>query len=296
MYLPNYGVFDEHRYFQSGSEAVTFELNGVSVGLSVCEDIWEPGPPAMSEALAGAQVLVNISASPYRRGYGRHRERMIVQRAVDYLAAVVFVNTVGGQDELVFDGHSVAVGPDGAVLARCPQFEENLALATIDPREVVAARLRDTRHRVNVRAPPGGAGSQPEVPVVSQASLAVNSPADRVGGELAPIMEDHDEVYAALRTRARRLRREERLRAGGAGALRRDRLRPRRDDRRRRAGSGEGHLRLHAVSLLERGHPGGCPRDRGEPGHRVHGAADRRRPWRATRRCSPSPSRAPSPT
>ena len=198
MYLPNYGVFDEHRYFQSGSEAVTFDLNGVSVGLSVCEDIWEPGPPAMSEALAGAQVLVNISASPYRRGYGRHRERMIVQRAVDYLAAVVFVNTVGGQDELVFDGHSVAVGPDGAVLARGPQFEENLALATIDPREVVAARLRDTRHRVNVRR--HRRRDRPEVPVVSQASLAVNSPADRVGGELAPILEDHDEVYAALRT------------------------------------------------------------------------------------------------
>ncbi len=201
MYLPNYGVFDEHRYFQSGSEAVTFELNGVSIGLSICEDIWEPGPPAMSEALAGAQLLVNLSASPYRRGYGRQRERMIVQRAVDYLAAVVFVNTVGGQDELVFDGHSLAVNPDGSVLARCPQFDEHLALATIDPREVVAARLRDTRHRVNVRRQRRAVRrAQPEVPVVSHASLTVDSPADRVGGELAPIMEDHDEVYAALRT------------------------------------------------------------------------------------------------
>ena len=280
MYLPNYGVFDEHRYFQSGSEAVTFDLNGVSVGLSVCEDIWEPGPPAMSEALAGAQVLVNISASPYRRGYGRHRERMIVQRAVDYLAAVVFVNTVGGQDELVFDGHSVAVGPDGAVLARGPQFEENLALATIDPREVVAARLRDTRHRVNVRR--HRRADRPEVPVVSQASLAVNSPADRVGGELAPIMEDHDEVYAALRTgladyvRKNGFERVVLALSGGIDSalvamIAADAL-----------GSGEGHLRLDAVSLLERGHPGGCPRDRGEPGHRVHGAADRQGHGRAT--------------
>jgi NAD+ synthase (glutamine-hydrolysing) len=155
----------------------------------------------MSEALAGAQLLVNLSASPYRRGYGRHRERMIVQRAVDYLAAVVFVNTVGGQDELVFDGHSLAVNPDGSVLARCPQFEEHLALATIDPREVLAARLRDTRHRVNVRRQRRAIRrAQPEVPVVSHASLSVDSAADRVGGELASVMEDHAEVYAALRT------------------------------------------------------------------------------------------------
>src|SRR5687768_5423864 len=151
MYLPNDGVFDEQRYFQSGSEAAIFELNGVPIGLSICEDIWEPGPPAMAEALAGAQVIVNLSASPYRAGYGRGRERMLVQRAVDNLAAVVFVNTIGGQDELVFDGHSLAVDQDGRVLARCPQFEESLTLCTIDPREVTSARLRDTRHRANVR-------------------------------------------------------------------------------------------------------------------------------------------------
>ena len=119
MYLPNYGVFDEQRYFQSGAEAAIVEVNGVPIGLSICEDIWEPGPPAMSEALAGAQVIVNLSASPYRAGYGARRERMLVQRAVDYLAAVVFVNTIGGQDELVFDGHSLAIDQDGQVLARC---------------------------------------------------------------------------------------------------------------------------------------------------------------------------------
>src|SRR6266540_1057561 len=128
MYLPNYGVFDEQRYFQSGSEAAIVEVNGVPIGLSVCEDIWEPGPPALSEALAGAQVVVNLSASPYRAGYGAYRERMLVQRAVDYLAAVVFVNTVGGQDELVFDGHSLAIDQDGQVLTRAPQFEEALTL------------------------------------------------------------------------------------------------------------------------------------------------------------------------
>jgi NAD+ synthase (glutamine-hydrolysing) len=199
MYLPNYGVFDEQRYFQSGAEAAIFELNGIPIGLSICEDIWEPGPPAMSEALAGAQLIVNLSASPYRAGYGRGRERMLVQRALDNLASIVFVNTVGGQDELVFDGHSLAVDQDGRVLARCPQFEESLTLCTIDPREVAAARLRDTRHRVNVRRQRRAAPIA-EPPVVHLASLEAPGRAETVGGSLAPLLEPEAEVYAALRT------------------------------------------------------------------------------------------------
>jgi len=199
MYLPNYGVFDEQRYFQSGAEAAIFELNGIPIGISICEDIWEPGPPAMSEALAGAQLIVNLSASPYRAGYGRERERMLVQRAVDYLAAIVFVNTVGGQDELVFDGHSLAVDQDGRVLARCPQFEEALSFCTIDPREVAAARLRDTRHRVNVRRQRRAAPIA-EPPVVHLASLESPGRTEAVGGSLAPLLEPEGEVYAALRT------------------------------------------------------------------------------------------------
>ena len=199
MYLPNYGVFDEQRYFQSGAEAAIFELNGIEIGISICEDIWEPGPPAMTEALAGAQLIVNLSASPYRAGYGRERERMLVQRAVDYLAAIVFVNTVGGQDELVFDGHSLAVDQDGHVLARCPQFEESLTFCTIDPREVAAARLRDTRHRVNVRRQ-RRAATIAEPPVVHLASVEAPSQGDRVGGTVATLLEPEPEVYAALRT------------------------------------------------------------------------------------------------
>jgi NAD+ synthase (glutamine-hydrolysing) len=200
MYLPNYGVFDEQRYFQSGAEAGIFELNGVPIGLSICEDIWEPGPPAMTEALAGAQVIVNLSASPYRAGYGQQRERMLVQRAVDNLAAVVFVNTVGGQDELVFDGHSLAIDQDGRVLARCPQFEEAMALCTIDPREVVSARLRDTRHRVNVRRQ-RRASEVAEPPAVHLASLEVPAGrADTVGGSVAGLLDPEAEIYAALRT------------------------------------------------------------------------------------------------
>jgi NAD+ synthase (glutamine-hydrolysing) len=199
MYLPNYGVFDEQRYFQSGAEAGIFELNGIPIGLSICEDIWEPGPPAMTEALAGAQVIVNLSASPYRVGYGHGRERMLVQRAVDNLAAVVFVNTVGGQDELVFDGHSLAVDQDGRILARCPQFEESLTLCTIDPREVTSARLRDTRHRANVRRQ-RRATPVAEPPVVHLASLEVDGGGQTVGGAIADLLGPEEEVYTALRT------------------------------------------------------------------------------------------------
>src|SRR5688572_12989068 len=199
IYLPNYGVFDEQRYFQSGAEAATVEVNGVSIGLSICEDIWEPGPPAMTEALAGAQVIVNLSASPYRVGYGHGRERMLVQRAVDNLAAVVFVNTVGGQDELVFDGHSLAVDQDGRILARCPQFEESLTLCTIDPREVTSARLRDTRHRANVRRQ-RRATPVAEPPVVHLASLEVAGGGKTVGGAIADLLGPEEEVYTALRT------------------------------------------------------------------------------------------------
>jgi NAD+ synthase (glutamine-hydrolysing) len=199
IYLPNYGVFDEQRYFQSGSEAAIVELNGVPIGLTICEDIWEPGPPAMTEALGGAQVIVNLSASPYRADYGRARERMLVQRAIDYLAAIVFVNTVGGQDELVFDGHSLAIDQDGRVIARCPQFEESLTLCTIDAREVVAARLRDTRHRVNVRRQRRATPAD-EPPVRTLANLQVPSRAEPVGGATAPLLEPEPEVYAALRT------------------------------------------------------------------------------------------------
>jgi NAD+ synthase (glutamine-hydrolysing) len=199
MYLPNYGVFDEQRYFQSGAEAGIFELNGIPIGVTVCEDIWEPGPPAMTEALAGARVIVNLSASPYRIGYGRGRERMLVQRAVDNLAAVVFVNTVGGQDELVFDGHSVAVDQDGRMLARCPQFEESLTLCTIDPRDVSSARLRDTRHRANVRRQ-RRATAVAEPPAVHLASLEVPRGGKTVGGTVAELLSPEAEVYAALRT------------------------------------------------------------------------------------------------
>src|SRR2546423_12210953 len=147
MFLPNYGVFDEHRYFQGGTEPAMLELNGVAIGLTICEDIWDPGPPASSEALAGAQVIVNLSASPYHAGKPRERERMLVQRARDNVAAVVFCNLVGGQGELVFAGGSAAIDPAGEVIARAPQFEEAFTVCTLDVGAVVTRRLQDARHR-----------------------------------------------------------------------------------------------------------------------------------------------------
>jgi NAD+ synthase (glutamine-hydrolysing) len=193
VHLPNYGVFDEQRYFQAGTEPALIELNGVTIGLSVCEDIWEPGPPATSEALAGAQVIVNLSASPYHAGKGAERERMLVQRARDNLAAVLFCNTVGGQDELVFDGHSVAIDQEGRVLARSPQFEEALTLCTIDPGAVDAARLRDPRHRTAARR------ERKAVPVLASLEVEARDPGE-VGGDVAPPLESDEEVYTALTT------------------------------------------------------------------------------------------------
>ncbi len=129
--LPNYSVFDEQRYFVPGSEAATIELSGARVGLTVCEDVWAPGPPASSEAAEGASLIANPSGSPYHRGKGREREAMFAERAREYGVAFAFCNLVGGQDELVFDGHSFLVDAEGTVLARAAQFEEELLVCEL---------------------------------------------------------------------------------------------------------------------------------------------------------------------
>ena len=131
--LPNYGVFDERRYFEPGIEPGLVEVDGTLVGLTVCEDIWHPGFPEADEAAAGASLIVNASASPYHRGKGRAREGMLAERARDNGAAFALCNTVGGQDELVFDGASVVVGADGEVLARAAQFEPELLVCDLGP-------------------------------------------------------------------------------------------------------------------------------------------------------------------
>src|SRR3954470_7764021 len=199
MFLPNYGVFDENRYFQSGTEPSLIELNGIAIGLTICEDIWEPGPPATSEVLSGAQVIVNLSASPYHAGKPLEREQMLVQRARDNLATVVFCNLFGGQDELVFDGQSVVIDPAGDVLARAPQFEEALITCTIDPAMSAAMRLRDARHRAAVRRYRERGGDT--CPVLAR--LSVGGDTEKVDGSVAEPLSTEAEIYAALVTGTR---------------------------------------------------------------------------------------------
>jgi len=147
-YLPNYGVFDEFRYFQQGSEALVLSLNGARIGITICEDIWYPGGPARAEALLGdAQILLNISSSPYHMSKLAWRERMLAVRANDNLAAIAYVNLVGGQDELVFDGASLVVNEQGEIIARAKQFGEDFLVADIDLVGVMRARLHDPRRR-----------------------------------------------------------------------------------------------------------------------------------------------------
>jgi NAD+ synthase (glutamine-hydrolysing) len=124
--LPNYGVFDEVRYFEPGTEPEVREIAGIPVGLTICEDLWEPGPPATLEAEAGARLILNPSGSPYLRGKGVEREEMLADRARECGVPIAFCNLVGGQDELVFDGHSFVVDATGEVVARAKQFEEDL--------------------------------------------------------------------------------------------------------------------------------------------------------------------------
>jgi NAD+ synthase (glutamine-hydrolysing) len=129
--LPNYSVFDEKRYFQPGHEAVTFEVGGVRIGLTVCEDIWQAEPAAMSRA-AGAQMLLNINASPFHMGKAPEREGLVQQRARENRLPIVYANLVGGQDELVFDGGSFVVDAQGVLQQRLPFFEESLTTVSLD--------------------------------------------------------------------------------------------------------------------------------------------------------------------
>ena len=147
-YLPNYGVFDEDRYFQPGKENFIFTLRSTPIGLSICEDLWYPGNPVRTQALqGGAELIINISASPYHAGKAVFREKMIATRASDNAAIVAFCNLVGGQDELVFDGGSLLFDQRGELIIRAKQFEEDLVLADLDMEAVFRMRLHNPRIR-----------------------------------------------------------------------------------------------------------------------------------------------------
>ncbi|HUK45101.1 MAG TPA: NAD+ synthase [Gaiellaceae bacterium] len=150
-FLPNYGVFDENRYFASGRDLLLLRFGDVVVGPTICEDVWQPGPPATDLALAGAQLVVNISASPFHVGKGLEREEMLRVRARDNSCFFALCNMVGGQDELIFDGGSVVLDDEGELVARAGSFEEELLLVDLDPATAVGRRLRDVRRRALAR-------------------------------------------------------------------------------------------------------------------------------------------------
>ena len=147
FYLPNYGVFDENRYFQAGVGCPVFIIYGIGMGVTICEDMWYEAGPAIVQAYAGAKVLINISASPYHAGKGLFRERMFATRASDSIAIVIHNNLVGGQDELVFDGNSLVIDEKGEVIARGKQFEEDFLAVDLDVESVFRSQLHDPRRR-----------------------------------------------------------------------------------------------------------------------------------------------------
>src|SRR5215210_4203269 len=191
-FLPNYGVFDEDRYFAPARDCLLLELGGTLIGPTICEDMWQPGPPATDLALAGAQLLTNISASPFHVARDREREEMLVTRARDNACFVAFCNAVGGQDELIFDGHSLVLDEEGQVLVRGPGFEEALLVVDVDPTEVVGRRLRDVRRRALARE----RGAVPEAPVVRLG--AAKAPRDHVTPVVAEPLDELEQMRLAL--------------------------------------------------------------------------------------------------
>lgn len=148
IYLPNYGVFDEKRYFQSGSEGLVFTCAGVNVGVTICEDIWQPAGPAVLETKrGGAQLILNLSASPYHRGKQKMRERMLAVRAADNICCLAYVNLVGGQDELVFDGNSLILDEEGNLLLKGKAFEEDLIITDLQTERILRTRMHEFKSR-----------------------------------------------------------------------------------------------------------------------------------------------------
>ena len=192
QYLPNYGVFDENRYFQAGTEAPVFAVGETTFAVNVCEDIWYPAGPTAVQALAGAELVVNINGSPYHAGKARFREQMVATRAADDLVCVAYVNMVGGQDELVFDGASLIVNEHGECVARGRQFEEDLVVADLDLEAVFRARLHDSRRRKEkLRA----AGPAPRIVLPA---LPAPEPAPPLAPPAVVPLERVEEVYRAL--------------------------------------------------------------------------------------------------
>jgi NAD+ synthase (glutamine-hydrolysing) len=198
IFLPNYGVFDEARYFEPGDKCPVFQVEGVNVGVNVCEDIWYEEGPSMVQRAAGAEVILNINASPYHRGKGDQRQAMLSKRARDHGTFIAYLNTVGGQDELVFDGQSLVFDPQGEVIARAPQFEEHLLVVDLDA-DLVGPPGIDRAEIKRLGASIG----KPAILVVSDANADHPVMLSPVGPTIVDALDPLTEVYKALVTGTR---------------------------------------------------------------------------------------------
>jgi NAD+ synthase (glutamine-hydrolysing) len=186
--LPNYAVFDELRYFTPGTEAMqVYEVAGIKLAMTICEDVWSPIGPMSVSAAGGAELVVNLNASPYYAGRRQERERMLATRAADASCALVYVNQVGGQDELVFDGGSMVFDEIGELVASAPQFVEDILVVDLDLGDVFRKRAVDPRGRIPT----------PPLPVVHVSDATLRDlPA--IGRRLEPPLPPAQEVYDAL--------------------------------------------------------------------------------------------------
>ena len=193
-FLPNYGVFDELRYFQTGRTNNVYRTGNVVFGINICEDIWYPDGPARDQALSGAEMIININASPYHMGKAEYRHRMLSTRASDNLVIVAYLNAVGGQDELVFDGHSMIFDQNGELIFRGKQFEEELIVIDLDLDAVFMSRLHDPRRRQEVFYFKDCSCSE----VVVHDKPIQRTKADIKYNEVRQPLEETEEVYNAL--------------------------------------------------------------------------------------------------
>ena len=194
-FLPNYGVFDESRYFSPGKKALVCQVHGLRFGVNICEDIWYTGGPTCDQvSVGGARLILNINASPYHVGKARTRERMLVQRARENDVVVSYTNMVGGQDEVVFDGNSMIVDRTGIVITRAGAFEEELLMADLSfdgPRET---RPAGQRKRAGQRYPVKRVQLSPLVRRKQNKPVPLKNPA---------VLHDLEEIYQALVTGVR---------------------------------------------------------------------------------------------
>lgn len=197
MFLPNYGVFDEDRYFRAGETCPVYVLNGTSVGVNICEDIWYPVGPTVVQRAAGAEVIVNINGSPFHAGKRSFREKMLATRAADNELFLAYVNMVGGQDELVFDGASMVLDPQGEIVASSGQFVEDLLIADLDVQSVFRSRLREPRPRKEDPESLKDVGSSKLVHV-SEWDDAHRSAGEAVTGSFGKVYDGVEEIYEAL--------------------------------------------------------------------------------------------------